>query len=163
MTRASTPPLSPRPTSRHGRCLPALLLAAGLGACSPQVQTHGDKVEADRVARISPGAQSKDDVIRLLGSPSSTAVFDDETWYYISSVVENNSIFDREVTERQVLVVRFDNGGVVRAVEEFGLERGRKVNIVDRETPSFGESQSFLQQILGNIGRFNTGDQQPRR
>lgn len=142
----------------------ALLLMALLGACSTQIDTHGEQVDTDRLTQVRPGAQNRDDVARLLGSPSSTSTFGDETWYYISDVVETRSIFDREVVERQVVTIRFDPQGVVREVDMFGLERGREVELVERETPSFGESATFFNQLLGNLGRFNRDPtQQPRR
>ena len=138
-------------------------------ACTAELDTHGDHVEAGRLAQIRPGVQTREDVAQLLGSPSSRSVFDDERWYYISDVVETRSIFEREVKERQVITVRFDSRGVVSGVDDFGLERGREVDLVARETPSFGESVDFLSQVMGNLGRFNntgsgqTGSGQQRR
>jgi outer membrane protein assembly factor BamE (lipoprotein component of BamABCDE complex) len=133
-------------------------------ACTAELDTHGDHVEAGRLAQIRPGVQTREDVAQLLGSPSSTSVFDDERWYYISDVVETRSIFEREVKERQVVTIRFNGQGVVSEVDDFGLERGREVDLVARETPSFGEAVDFLSQVMGNLGRFNNaGSGQQRR
>lgn len=124
-------------------------------ACTAELDTHGDHLEASRLSQIRPGVQTREDVAQILGSPSSRSVFDDERWYYISDVVETRSIFEREVKERQVVTIRFDSQGVVSGVDDFGLERGREVELVARETPSFGESVGFLSQVMGNLGRFN--------
>ncbi|MBK8175584.1 MAG: outer membrane protein assembly factor BamE [Rhodospirillales bacterium] len=143
---------------RLTRSLSVLALAAAsmtMGACAPQFDTHGDHIEADRIAQIHPGVQRRDDVQQVLGSPSSVSAFGEETWYYISDVVERRSFFNREVVDRQVVSIRFDPQGVVGQLDVFGLERGREVEVVDRETPSFGESPNFLDQIIGNLGRFN--------
>jgi outer membrane protein assembly factor BamE (lipoprotein component of BamABCDE complex) len=131
-------------------------------ACVAQYDTHGEQVDPKRLAVIHPGVQTKDDVAQLLGSPSSVAVFDDETWYYISDTEERRSVFERDVVERQIVTVQFDTQGVVKSVDLFGKERSQEVELVERETPSFGESVNFLDQVLGNIGRFNK-EQQPRR
>ncbi len=150
--------------SRSYPHVPLFLLIVLLAACSPQIDNHGEHLEADRLALVRPGVQNRDDVARLLGSPSSTSPFGDDTWYYISDVVETRSIFDREVTERQVVTIRFDTQGIVREVDAFGLEKGREVELVERETPSFGESMSFFNQLVGNLGRFNREEtNQPRR
>jgi outer membrane protein assembly factor BamE (lipoprotein component of BamABCDE complex) len=157
------------PVSRHVGCLTKkrcayLLLAVLLAGCSAQIDSHGEHLEENRLALVRPGAQNRDDVARLLGSPSSTSPFGDETWYYISDVVETRSIFDREVTERQVVTIRFDPQGIVREVDMFGLEKGREIELVERETPSFGESLTFFDQLVGNLGRFNREQMnQPRR
>lgn len=136
------------------------LLTAG---CAGRIDSHGDRLEADRLAQIRPGVQTREDVEQILGSPSSTSVFGEESWYYISDLVETRSIFDREIKDRQVVTVRF-NDGVVRQVDAFGLERGKEVEVVERETPSFGESVTILNQLMGNLGRFNNaGMGQQRR
>ena len=150
--------------SRFYPHIPLFVLVVLLAACSAQIDNHGEHLEADRLALVRPGVQNRDDVARLLGSPSSTSPFGDDTWYYISDVVETRSIFDREVTERQVVTIRFDPQGIVRQVDAFGLEKGREVELVERETPSFGESMSFFNQLVGNLGRFNRDEtNQPRR
>lgn len=137
------------------------LLTAG---CAGRIDTHGDRLEADRLAQIRPGVQTREDVAQILGSPSSTSVFGEESWYYISDLVETRSIFDREITDRQVVTVRFNGDGVVSQVDAFGLERGKEVEVVQRETPSFGESVTILNQLMGNLGRFNNaGMGQQRR
>lgn len=137
------------------------LLTAG---CAGRIDSHGDRLEADRLAQIRPGVQTREDVAQILGSPSSTSVFGEESWYYISDLVETRSIFDREITDRQVVTVRFNGDGVVSQVDAFGLERGKEVEVVERETPSFGESVTILNQLMGNLGRFNNaGMGQQRR
>ena len=133
-------------------------------ACAGRIDAHGDRLEADRLAQIRPGVQTREDVAQILGSPSSTSVFGEESWYYISDLVETRSIFDREITDRQVVTVRFNGDGVVSQVDAFGLERGKEVEVVERETPSFGESVTILNQLMGNLGRFNNaGMGQQRR
>ncbi len=158
----------PLPLERHlasvRRALAALVPAVLLAGCVAQVDSHGEHVDPDRLQAVRPGVQNRDDVARVLGSPASTSAFGDESWYYISDVIEKYSIFDSKVTERQVVTVRFDQQGIVKEVDMFGLERGREVEMVDRETPSFGESGNLLDQFMGNIGRFNADQmQQPRR
>ena len=158
---------APGTTRRLALCMSIGILSgvcALTAACTAELDTHGDHVEAGRLAQIRPGVQTREDVAQLLGSPSSTSVFDDERWYYISDVVETRSIFDREVKERQVVAIRFNREGVVSEVDDFGLERGREVELVKRETPSFGESVNFFNQVVGNLGRFNNaGSGQQRR
>jgi outer membrane protein assembly factor BamE (lipoprotein component of BamABCDE complex) len=130
----------------------ALLLLAG---CEGQVATHGDPLDEVELARLQPGTHTRADVARLIGSPSSVPLFDPNTWYYISNREETLAFFAPESIERQVVTIRFGDDGVVTAIDKFGLERGEKVDIVSRETPSFGQSPTVVQQLMGNLGRFN--------
>ncbi len=131
------------------------VMALAVVACSPRVATRGNLPDPERLVEIKPGEHSRDDVAEILGSPSSISVFNQETWYYISKRTEAVAFFEPEVSERQVIIVRFDKKGVVTAVKTLGLEQGNAVEPVERETPTAGAELSIMQQLLGNLGRFN--------
>ncbi len=130
-------------------------VALAVTACASRVNTRGNLPDPERIAEIKTGQHSRQDVADILGSPSSTAVFDLETWYYISKRTETVAFFESELQERQVLVLRFDDNGVVSTVESLGIEDGRLLQPVERETPTAGNKMGFFEQIIGNLGRFN--------
>ncbi|MCC7167120.1 MAG: outer membrane protein assembly factor BamE, partial [Rhodospirillales bacterium] len=86
--------------------LALILLAAP--ACSPTIDIRGNLPNPDQLVLVKPGDVSRDDVANMLGTPSSTAVFDDETWYYISMRTETKTFFKPKVLDRKVVAVRFD-------------------------------------------------------
>ena len=126
-----------------------------LAACEGKIATHGDPIDAVELARVQPGISTRADVVAALGTPSSVPLFDSNAWYYISNREQTIAFLAPESVERQVVTVRFDDQGVVSSIDKFGLERGREVDVVSRETPSFGQSPTIIQQMLGNLGRFN--------
>ncbi len=132
----------------------AALLILGLSACSSIVDTRGNMASPDQIARIKPGVDDKDRVRRILGSPTSTSAFDQSTWYYIARKTETTAFFTPTVVESQVVLVRFDDQGMVKAVETRGNEAMADVEVTDRETPTAGHADSILAQLFGNIGRF---------
>lgn len=138
-----------------------LLLAAGavlaLAACSPTVNTRGNLLEADRLAQVQPGTSTQDDVAALLGTPSSVGTFDPNVWYYIGQRTEKTAFFRPDVAERKVVVLRFDETGVLDEMRELDAADGQEVEIVDRRTPTAGKELTVIEQILGNLGRFNDG------
>lgn len=128
--------------------------AAATAACSP-VQTYNGFMP-DRNNQEIPepqvGVDTRDTVMQRFGSPSTTAVFDQTAWYYVSSVQERVAFYSPRITERRVMVVRFD-GDTVSSVEKFGLERGRIVAYNDEVTPTRGRELGVLEQLLGNVGQ----------
>lgn len=137
------------------RGLPAVLLGCALIGCTPRSDIHGDPLVIQRVDSVVKGVHSREDVYALLGSPSTSSAFGDETWYYISGQTEEIAFLPREEVDRQVVAIHFDGRGIVQSVEHYGKERGQDVDLVARETPTFGTDVSLVQQFLGNIGRFN--------
>ena len=141
-----------RAVSRAG--MAALALTAL--ACSPTIDSRGYLMSRDRVAEIEPGVQTRADVADILGSPSAQSTFDDSKWYYVGERTETVAFFKPKVLERLVLVVEFDESGEVEALREYDLEDGRLIQLVERTTPTAGKDMTFLEQFIGNIGRFNS-------
>ncbi|MGF1640480.1 MAG: outer membrane protein assembly factor BamE [Rhodospirillales bacterium] len=139
-----------------------VLLAGAVAACSPRIDARGYPFDPETLPQIVPGTHTRDDVAQILGSPSTTSVFDAEKWYYVGNHTKTMAFFEPRVTERHVVTITFDEQGVVRTVETFGLERGRSVSVVDRETPTTGNQVTLLDQLLGNLGRFNKAGMQSR-
>lgn len=139
----------------------SILLALGLsvGACSSisTVATRGNVADSDRVAEIKVGQSRMEDVSGLLGTPSQVGTFDQTVWYYIGQKTEKTAFLEPEVIDRRIVIVRFDPKGVVTNVKTFnGTDAGEAIDYVDRSTPTSGRELTFLEQLLGNVGRFAT-------
>lgn len=147
-----------RTITRLRALLPLTAAAAVLAACSPTIDQRGNLPDADNVLAIQPGQSTKDEVVQLLGTPSTIATFSEQTWYYISKRTETVAFFTPDVVDQQVLIVKFDEGEVVEQVALLGMEDAVEFDMVDRETPTYGQRLTILQQLLGNVGRFTKGE-----
>ena len=134
-----------------------ILLLAGvtlIGACTPTVTQRGNMLEDYQIERIVPSIHTRSDVLRLLGSPTTEAPFDANTWYYIGQETEKRGILDPEVKEERIVVVQFDQEGVVQTVQDMDTER-LDVPFERSKTPTHGHEVTAIQQFLGNLGKFN--------
>ena len=130
-------------------------LVLALAACSPRVDVRGNLPDPERLSEIAPGEQTREEVAQILGTPSSVAMFDKETWYYVSQRTETLAFFEPEIKERSVVVLQFDEKGVVSDVRKLGIEEGKDVLPVERTTPTSGNTLNLWDQLFGNFGRFN--------
>src|ERR1700720_3314705 len=126
-----------------------------LAGCAISVDQRGKLPDPDRIAEGPPGKTSKDQVIKILGSPSSSSTFDDNTWYYISRKTKQVAFFQPEVLDQQVFVVDFDVKGVVKDLNHKTLADGVAITPAPGATPAPGRELSFLEQLIGNVGRFS--------
>jgi outer membrane protein assembly factor BamE (lipoprotein component of BamABCDE complex) len=133
------------------------LIALALAACQPTIDQRGNLPDEKKLSAIEPGVTTKEAVSRLIGTPSSVSTFGDKTWYYISRRTEQTAFFNPQVLDQQVVVVAFDEGGVVRNVQHLNLADSRPIDPSSRETPSAGKELGFVEQLIGNLGKFNTG------
>jgi outer membrane protein assembly factor BamE (lipoprotein component of BamABCDE complex) len=139
------------------RLLHSTLIAVALAACQPTIDQRGNLPDDKKISAIEPGVTTKQAVSQLLGTPSSVSTFGDKTWYYISRRTEQTAFFNPQVLDQQVIVIGFDEGGIVRNVQHLNLADSRPVDPSPRETPSAGKELGFVEQLLGNLGKFNTG------
>jgi outer membrane protein assembly factor BamE (lipoprotein component of BamABCDE complex) len=150
-----------RPAQALKRLALAAALAGALGGCSlpdflsfpPQVR--GNKVDEEQLAQLVPGTSTRQDATAALGSPTARATFDDNTWIYISEITRPVIGGFQGVDDQHVYVLTFDAKGVLTGIQKKSMQDALPVQVVSRTTPSPGTEASWLQQLLGNVGRFS--------
>lgn len=138
--------------------LTAPLLA--LTACEPIVDQRGFSPAPGTVEKLEVGSQSREDVVRLVGTPSAVATFNPNTWFYISQRQESLAFFKPSIAEQKVMQVTFNEGGRIAEIKNFDLKDAKDVVMVARITPTAGKELTVLEQILGNVGKFSGPKQQ---
>jgi outer membrane protein assembly factor BamE (lipoprotein component of BamABCDE complex) len=147
----------PLPALRLAGALVSGALLAGCGIADATRDPRGHRVDSELLAELVPGVQTRADVRALLGSPTATAVFGDETWFYIGGVTQNRVGRTDKVVEQEVVAIHFDRSGVMQRVEVIEKGNAQEIDPVARITPTPGNDVSFLGLIIGNIGRFTPG------
>jgi len=100
---------------------------------------------------------SREQVLLALGTPTTTADFGGEVFYYISQRTNRPIAFmNARVTDQTVLAIYFDEGSQVARLANYGIEDGVIVDRVSRTTPTGGKDFSFLSQIFSATGMGGT-------
>jgi len=131
--------------------MPALALL--LCACEPTIANRGNILQPDKLAQVKAGKSTREEVVAALGTPTEVGTFDDKNWYYIGRQTEQYSFLDPEVLKQQAVQVRFNDDGVVAAVAFLDLSQARDIDPAAGETPTYGRSDTFIRQLLGDIAR----------
>lgn len=156
------PPAFFKSGSRVGKAA-ALLVAASalaLSGCnaartlSPQETiSHGYVIDQDMLALVPVGS-SREQVILALGTPSTTATFENETYYYISQTRRRSAAFmNPKVVDQRILAVYFGEDDRVATIANYGLQDGKVFDFISRTTPTGGKELSFITQMLSGIGK----------
>ena len=126
-------------------------------SCSPIVENRGYVFDEKLLDQIKVNETISNDVMDILGSPSTTSAIDSSTWYYIYSKAETVAFYHPTVTDRRVLAISFGDNNKVNYLKYYGLEEGKIISYVDRTTPTRGRELTVLQQLFGNLGRLGAG------
>ncbi len=133
------------------------LLAACVGfisACTPTYEVRGNIIQEHQFTSVQAGVDTQSDVMRKLGSPTTRAPFDENVWYYLGQETEKRGILDPEVKNERIVAVRFNAEGIVETIEDIDSNRV-DIPYARRKTPTSGSELTVMQQLLGNVGRFN--------
>ncbi|HEX4112104.1 MAG TPA: outer membrane protein assembly factor BamE [Stellaceae bacterium] len=133
----------------------ALAMTVTLAGCGPPNDLRGNNPDKKVMAEIKPGVTDKVSVTKLLGSPSSVATFDKNTWYYISQETQNVAFFKPRLKDEKVVSISFNDQGIVKQIAYLGMDDHVDVVPNPNATPAPGREFTILEQLIGNFGRFS--------
>jgi outer membrane protein assembly factor BamE (lipoprotein component of BamABCDE complex) len=145
-TRSGVP--SPRGLSARWRGMRAVaaiaLVCAVLGACTSEQFQKGYILPAGALEQIPIGA-SQDQVLIVMGTPSTVATLNGEVFYYISQRSERKVAFlNQQVVDQRVIAIYFDKKRQVQRLANYGLQDGKIFDFISRTTPTSGQELSYL-------------------
>jgi outer membrane protein assembly factor BamE (lipoprotein component of BamABCDE complex) len=121
-----------------------LALALPLGACFSETYQKGYIVPEGALEQIPIGA-SQEQVLIVLGTPSTVATVSGEAFYYISERAERPVAFmPQAVVDQHVVAVYFDKKRRVERLADYGLKDGKIFDFVSRTTPTGGTELSYI-------------------
>ncbi len=131
--------------------LTLLVCASG---CVKAVEDRGfviDKADFDKLSK----GMTKDDVRRKVGSPSSISDLGGDIWYYIGVKQEKSAFSSPDIIKKSIVKIAFDDKGNMIEVTTNSETDQREIDFAKDETPTEGNKVGVLEQLLGNVGRFN--------
>jgi outer membrane protein assembly factor BamE (lipoprotein component of BamABCDE complex) len=137
----------------------ALVLAAAvsvgaLSACAPVTKEQGFAIADANPASAVIGTDTKQTVRTKFGTPTTMAVRDNNTWFYLSQTTDRFGAFDAQPRRRDLIEIRFDpTSERVAAVKTYNVGDGKQISYARRETPTIGRQLSIWDQILSTLGQ----------
>ena len=131
----------------------ALLMAVGASGCTASRDFHGYVPDQALPTDVKPSVDTRSTVLARLGTPSTTSVFDDNLWVYMSSTRELLAFYYPKVVQREIVAIQFDDQDVVSDVLVYDVTAGRTISYNSRVTPTRGRELGILEQLFGPLGR----------
>jgi outer membrane protein assembly factor BamE (lipoprotein component of BamABCDE complex) len=124
--------------------LAVALVCAALGACTGEQFQKGYILPPGALEQIPIGA-SQDQVLIVMGTPSTVATLNGEVFYYISQRAERKAQFmNQQIVDQRVIAVYFDKNRQVVRLANYGLQDGKIFDFISRTTPTSGQELSYL-------------------
>jgi outer membrane protein assembly factor BamE (lipoprotein component of BamABCDE complex) len=128
--------------------LAATLVCAAMAGCTGEQFQKGYILPPGALEQIQIGA-SQDQVLIVMGTPSTVATLNGEVFYYISQRANRPVAFmNQRVVDQRVIAIYFDKNRQVTRLANYGLKDGRIFDFISRTTPTSGQEISYLQPLF---------------
>jgi outer membrane protein assembly factor BamE (lipoprotein component of BamABCDE complex) len=123
--------------------------------CIEKIRHHGHSIDNEVLKSFKNNITTKEDILAVIGSPSSKSLFGNEEWYYVKTVKTSTAFIPFAPKERETYVFKFDNNDKLVEIKSLTLKDGAKIELNSDKTIYHGTTENLLDSFINNIGRFN--------
>jgi outer membrane protein assembly factor BamE (lipoprotein component of BamABCDE complex) len=140
-----------------GGFMAVFALALSLGGCIGETFQRGYVLPEGALEQIRLGA-SQEQVLIVLGTPSTVATVSGEAFYYISQRAERSvSFMPTKITDQRVVAIYFDKDRRVDRVASYGIKDGKVFDFISRTTPTAGSDITVIKAMLDAVSNAHLG------
>ena len=118
------------------------------------VKHHGVHFLDKKHKKLEINSTNKNDIIKLLGEPSTKSTFDNDVWIYIERKISTGSIFKlgkEKLITNNVLVVEIDDLGLLTDIKFYDKNTMNDIKFVSSSTESAYKKRSFVYDFLSSM------------
>jgi len=133
-----------------------ILVSFIVSNCSfkPVVKHHGVPFLEKKQLELTVNKSNKNDIVKILGNPSTKSTFDNDVWIYIERKQTQSKLKNlgkMKIFKNDVLVLELDNYGILKKKEFYNIADMEKLNIVKATTESGMKKNSFIYDFMSSL------------
>ena len=127
-----------------------------LSNCSfkPVVKHHGVPSLEKKQKSLIISKTNKNDIVKILGYPSTTSKFDNDVWIYIERKQTQSKLKNlgrMKIFKNDVLVLEIDDYGILNKKEFYNKDDMENIKISEATTQSGFRKNSFLYEFMSSM------------
>jgi outer membrane protein assembly factor BamE (lipoprotein component of BamABCDE complex) len=118
------------------------------------VKHHGVPFLEKKQSTLTVNETNKNDIINILGNPSTKSKFDNDVWIYIErkqTQSELKNLGRMKIYKNDVLVLEIDNYGILKKKNFYNIDDMKKIKIVENTTQSGFKKNSFIYNFMSSM------------
>jgi len=115
---------------------------------------HGFLSLQEKYERISINESNKNDIIEIIGPPSTVSNFDKNKWFYIQRIKTNQSLLKlgiKKIKKNNILIVIFNDRGILKNKRILNINDMNDINYVKNTTEKNFEQNDTLYKIFSSL------------
>ena len=121
---------------------------------NPVINTHGVAFLDKKQKSLIIDKTNKNDVKKILGHPSTVAIFDNSIWIYIERTRTRGKLlkFGQNVTSKNnVLALEFNEYGILIKKDFYNKNQINKINFTKNTTGTITREKNFIYSFLSSL------------
>ena len=133
-----------------------IFLSLIVSNCSfkPVVKHHGVPFLEKKQASLILNKTNKNDIIQVLGNPSTKSKFDNDVWIYIERKQTQSKLSNlgkMKIFKNDVLVLEIDNYGILKKKEFYNKDNMENIKVVETTTKAGFKKNSFVYDFMSSM------------
>ena len=115
---------------------------------------HGTKLLNNKYEMIEVNVTNKNDLIKILGAPSTTSDFNKNIWFYFERLKTNQSIIKlgaQKIKRNNILIVKLDNKGILKSKELLDLNDMNDIKYIKTVTTKEFKNNNLIYGIFSSL------------
>ena len=115
---------------------------------------HGVKSLQNKYAKIIINKTNKNDLIDIIGPPSTVSDFNENKWFYVERLKTNQSLFKlgtQKIIENNVLIVKLNNFGILEEKKILNLDKMNDLNYFKKTTSKEFKSDNLMYSVFSSL------------
>ena len=115
---------------------------------------HGVLLLENKINKIKINKSNTNEILDILGPPSTKSTFDNNVWIYIERKKANRSIFklgNKKIVKNNVAVLEIDNKGILKKKEIYDLSKMNKYKFLKNTTENNYKKNSYIYGVMTSL------------
>ena len=118
------------------------------------VKHHGVPFLEKKQKLLVVNTTNKNDIIKILGNPSTTSKFDNDVWIYIERKQTQSKLKNlgrMKIYKNDVFVLEVDDYGILKKKEFFNMDDMQNIKVVEATTEAGFKRNSFIYNFMSSM------------
>ena len=115
---------------------------------------HGSKSLEKKFSSIEKNKTNKNDLVKIIGQPSTISDFNTNKWFYIERLKKNQSLIElgrQKIKKNNILIVEFDNKGILTTKKLLSLNDMKDIKYLEEITEKEFEQDNIIYNVFTSL------------
>ena len=115
---------------------------------------HGSKSLEKKFSSIEKNKTNKNDLVKIIGQPSTISDFNTNKWFYIERLKKNQSLIKlgrQKIKKNNILIVEFDNKGILTTKKLLSLNDMKDIKYLEEITEKEFEQDNIIYNVFTSL------------